>query len=59
MARYGTHEKCIAIGRDRGGRDLVCSRSRGHSGNICYDASADQEFTPEYRKYPAVVKENV
>lgn len=57
--RYGTHEKCIAIKQAESGRTLICSRSRGHSGEFCYDASADQEFTPEYRKYPAIVKEDV
>lgn len=48
---YGAHDKCVAIGRDANGRDLVCGRSRGHRGELCFDPSADVEFVPDYKRY--------
>lgn len=54
---FGIQEKCMSIGWDESDRTLICHRPRGHGGDFCYDPPTDQEFVPEYRKYPIKKKQ--
>jgi hypothetical protein len=44
------HSKCLGFLEEEGGVILICSKSKGHSSELCYDPDENRSFVPEFKK---------